>query len=76
MNEPQHEPFEFSLLINDVRLEAETVERIGKQLSDMVLSELAKIDLAGTLVSEPLPTARAFGDDGFGGRAGGMFRVD
>jgi len=76
MNEPAHEPFEFSLVINDVKLDAATVERVGKKLSDLVLAELAGIDLAGTLVAEPLPTARDFGGDGFGGTAGRFIRVD
>lgn len=75
MNGPTNEPFEFSLVINDVKLDADTVERVGKKLSDLILSELAGLDIAGELVAEPLPTARDFGPGGSGGVAGRFFTV-
>lgn len=71
MEERSSTPFEFNVTIDDGLLDMATVERIEKRLSDLVLGELAHIDLAGRLVTEPLPTARSF-EDGFGGGVAGF----
>ena len=70
MTGPSSEPFEFSVTIDDNLLDAAAVERIEKKLAELMLAELATVDLAGRLVTEPLPTARAFGDGG--GLGGGI----
>jgi hypothetical protein len=72
MDDTSSTPFEFSVTIDDSLLDMATVERIEKKLSDLVLGELAHVDLAGRLVTEPLPTARSFGDGSGGGFGGGV----
>ncbi|MES2056504.1 MAG: hypothetical protein V4564_11255 [Pseudomonadota bacterium] len=63
-------PFEFTVAINDVVLDAKTISSIEGKLGTLMLNELAKLDLAGPLVTKPLPTARSF--DGNGGGLAGM----
>jgi len=66
MTEPAKPAFEFSITIDDVVLDKTAIEQIEKKLAELMMEELAKIDLAGNLVTEPLPTARDFGEPGGG----------
>ena len=73
MSGPSNEPFEFSVTVDDDLLDAAAIERIEKKLAELMLAELATVDLAGRLVTQPLPTARVFGDGGgFGGGTAGI----
>jgi hypothetical protein len=73
MDDASSTPFEFSVTVDDSLLDMARIERIQKKLSDLMLAELAQVDLAGGLVTQPLPTARDFGDGGgFGGGVAGF----
>lgn len=72
MNGQANKPFEFSVTVDDSLLDAAAIERIEQKLTDLMLAELANIDLAGQLVARPLPTARDFGNGGIGGGVTGF----
>ncbi|WP_343517577.1 hypothetical protein [Sphingomonas sp.] len=63
--------FNFTVSINDVVLDQDTIARIEERLGKMMLEELAGLDSGGDLVAKPLPTARAIGGGSGGGHGGG-----
>lgn len=69
MARERQEPFQFTIAINDVALDLQSISRIEQRLGEMMLEELAKLDGEGDLVARPLPTARSIGGPG-GGIAG------
>ena len=66
----RQDAFNFTIAINDIVLDDETIIRIEERLGKMMLEELAGLDSGGDLVAKPLPTARSIGG-GFGGGHGG-----
>ncbi|WP_423603733.1 hypothetical protein [Sphingomonas sp. MS122] len=66
----RQDAFNFTVAINDVVLDQDTIARIEERLGRMMLEELALLDSGGDLVATPLPAARSIGG-GFGGGHGG-----
>ncbi|MCW4461017.1 hypothetical protein OK349_04805 [Sphingomonas sp. BT-65] len=68
----RQDAFNFTVTINDVVLDQETIARIEERLGKMLLEELAKLDGKGDLVAKPLPTARSIGGGLDGDHTAGM----
>lgn len=72
MNDQPKEPFAFTVTVDENLLDTASIALLEEKLPGLVLAELAQVDLARTLVTLPLPTARSFGDGGgFGGGIAG-----